>query len=112
MTQLQLFNSPELLPPLARRDDKPTSHQATTDFNLPLAQRRAHDAAKALLRSQPDVTANEIAEAASQMFGCRSETVRKRCHELVTAGLFIEGPPRACRVTGKQCTTYHLTRHL
>jgi hypothetical protein len=96
---------------LARHSDKPTSHQAATELDLPKAQRMALSAARALLTTEPDVTANEIAEYAADAFSVRSETVRKRCHELVTAGLFIEGPPRACRVTGKNATTYHLTRH-
>ena len=94
---------------LARNADKATSHAAAAETipKLPYLQQ----CCMIVIGRQPSpMTANEIGEAASNMFNGMQESYRKRVHELVRAGLLREAGERVCRVTGKGATVYERVR--
>ena len=104
MNQRTLFDaSPE--PRLARKSDKATSHAAAaeTQTKLPYLQQCCMIVCG---RQAMPMTANEIGEAASNMFNGMQESYRKRVHELVRASLLREVGERVCSVTGKGATVY------
>lgn len=51
-------------------------------------------------------TANEIARYASVENHALHESIRKRAHELVRAGLIREVGAKTCEVTGREATVY------
>ena len=106
--QRTLFDSePQQM--LASEADKATSHAAASETNqkLPYLQQCCMIV---IGRQLSPMTANEIGEAASNMFNGMQESYRKRVHELVRAGLLREAGERVCRVTGKGATVYERVR--
>ena len=104
MNQRTLFDaSPE--PKLARDTDKATSHSAAAETipKLPYLQQCCMIV---IGRQSRPMTANEIGEAASNMFNGMQESYRTRVHELVRAGLLRKVGERVCRITGKGATVY------
>lgn len=109
MNQLTLFDDP-ISPPIARHSDPITSQQsaAETEFKLGTIKAAVLD----ILQMTPvAMTAQETALAAVKVHGGRSETYRKRCHELVSDGRAIECGFRRCEVTGKSAMTFKAKEH-
>ncbi|NBW09983.1 MAG: hypothetical protein EBR82_18350 [Caulobacteraceae bacterium] len=102
MVQLDLFRDQKRKrqPPIARTSDKPTSHDAAKGVSTGSLQGRC----VAVLIGE--MTANEIAHAASQRFFGMPDSYRKRVHELVRKQQAVACGTRVCNVTGINATTY------
>lgn len=93
---------------LSRQQDPETSRQAAQDIKKSLSVRRRQflTALQGLVRA----TANEVAQRASQGNHGLHESIRKRAHELVRAGLIREAGAKTCEVTGREATVYEVTQ--
>lgn len=87
-------------PPLARATDPATSHNAASGVATDSLQGRC------LAVLVGEMTANEIAQAASQRFFGMADSYRKRVHELVSKGTAEKCGTRVCAVTGTGATVY------
>lgn len=101
---LLLFETPAHI---SRKSDPITSQQSAADTEPKLKKHKSYCLAVMRGRLGPR-TAQEIALEASNRFGGMPETYRKRPHELVSDGLFIECGERKCEVTGKSAMTFRV----
>ncbi len=101
---LEIMTPEEIATPLARRDDKPTSHAAAAEVAKKIGklQRIVSD----IICKHGPMTAAEAGHQANRLHGVNAESARKRVHECVARNLVSEGPPRECTITGKRATTY------
>jgi len=101
MTQLNLFDNN----PIARHDDKQTSHVAAAKVEPKLTAMQICFV-RSLKRCGGPATAQEIATFAPPL---ARESVRKRAAECVRKGLVKEVGERRCGVTGSVATIYWVT---
>ena len=98
--QQSLFDAPRF-PALARAAD-PSTSQAGADAIKPELG-KLQQLVLTLVAAKPGRTANEL----TADFG-RSESLRKRFHELCDKGLIEPSGERRCRITGKQARTWRV----
>lgn len=102
MTQLELFTDRKRArpAPIARSTDPATSHDAAATIDTGSLQGRC------LAVLVGDMTANEIAHAASAKFYGMPDSYRKRVHELVRKHLAESCGERRCQITGINAAVY------
>ena len=102
MMQLDLFadSKRKRVEPRARSTDPATSHNAAATIDTGSLQGRC------LAVLVGEMTANEIAQAASQRFFGMPDSYRKRVHELVRKQLAEACGERQCSVTGIKAAVY------
>lgn len=103
-----LFDDDPAAPPIARRSDPTTSHDAAAKYTA--TNRQSHkDILRRLIAEYPGRTVNEYAEIL-QRRGFNPMTAHripnKRVSELLAEGFVSVGQIRQCRVSGHNCRTF------
>lgn len=88
---------------LARREHPETSRQAAKEIAPTLSILRTE--ALRLVKAHPGSTASELAEYDGHR---DTRRIPRRLPGLERQGLIKRGPARACRVTGRQATTWEV----
>lgn len=100
-------------PPIVRRSDPDTSHQAAARQNLgprAVRQRQILD----LVRRYPRLTSGEyarrfVAENPTMPIAVAADTPNKRLSDLLRKGLINRVKKRKCSDSGYECWTYEVT---
>jgi len=103
MTQRTLFDGPLLTAPVVHADDPSTSAEAAAEHTRSGRRDRHGRIVLGLVARYPGRTAIEIwqlATADEKRELKEPQEVRRRCCDLLQAGLIVQGPRRVCTVRG------------
>ena len=106
-----LFPDDPATPPIARKNDPKTSHQAAAEYSA-TNRKRHKDILRDLIAEFPNRTTNELARILETRGYDSMTAIRipnKRVSDLIADDVVVVSGARKCSRTGKRCRTYTLS---